>query len=152
METQHPRARREGLLVEEVDGEVLAYDLKRDIAWRLNTTAAAVWRRCDGTQSISDLAGLLGNELSVEVDENAVLMALDELVGHDMIASGYAPRDETAVEMSRRRFFRKTAVAGAATLAAPVVYSMVVPSAAAAVTYGSDRRLKRNICTLTGRR
>ncbi len=43
-----PRARKEGLLIQELPEEVLVFDLSTAKAHCLNHTAALVWRRCDG--------------------------------------------------------------------------------------------------------
>lgn len=122
-------ARTQGLLTEEVDGELLAYDRETDTAWRLNSSAAFVWRSCDGTRTLEDLRTALAAEVGADVAEDVVLIALDELAERGMIESGYEQRDEVSVRLSRRRFFRR---AGAVAAAVPVVYSMSVASAAAA--------------------
>jgi hypothetical protein len=153
-----PLARTDGLLTEEVDSELIVYDEQQNVACRLNATAALVWRSCDGERTAVDLLEILTEELGEVADEDMLLMALDDLVEHGLLVSGYEPRDSTVVRLSRRRFFRRAGIAGAAAVAAPVVYSMVVPAAAAAVSNYpyykrsfSDRRLKRNIRTLQGR-
>jgi hypothetical protein len=128
---QRPLARTQGLLIEEADGELLAYDRQTDTAWRLNSSAAIVWRSCDGTRTLDDLRQVLASESGAEVDENVVSIALDELLEHGMITSGYERRDAFSVRLSRRRFFKATTAATLA-VAVPVVYSMAVPSAAAA--------------------
>lgn len=125
-------ARTDGLLTEEIDGDLLVYDKPRDVAFRLNSTAALVWRSCDGTRTVGDLLAVLTEELGDLANEDMVLMALDDLAEHDLILSGYEQRDGEAVRLSRRRFFRHAAVAGAAAAAAPLVYSMAVPTSAAA--------------------
>jgi hypothetical protein len=51
-----PRARREGLVVEELTDELLVYDLERNRAHCLNVTAAAVWKQCDGHSTAADIA------------------------------------------------------------------------------------------------
>ena len=43
-----PVARTESLIVKEVDGETLVYDLTTDKAHCLNDTATRVWKNCDG--------------------------------------------------------------------------------------------------------
>ena len=61
-----PQARRSGLIIQEVDSEILIYDQETDKAHCLNPTAAKVWNYCDGEttnwqgsgQSISDLQNL----------------------------------------------------------------------------------------------
>lgn len=127
-------ARTEGLLTEEIDGDLLIYDRQRDVAFRLNSTAALVLRSCDGTRTVGDLLAILTEELGDLADEDMVLMALDELTEHDLIVSGYERRDVEATRLSRRRFFRRAGVAGAAAAAAPLVYRMAVPTAAPAAT------------------
>jgi hypothetical protein len=153
-----PLGRSEGLLTEQVDDELLVYDETNDVACRLNPTAALIWRNCDGRRTLSDLLVILREEVGDAADEDMVLIALDDLVEHGLIVSGYEPRESAAIRLSRRRFFRRAGVAGAAAMAAPVVYSMAVPAAAAAQSgydsyyLSSDRRLKRNIRTLRGHR
>jgi hypothetical protein len=127
-----PRARTEGLLTEHLDGELLVYDEANDVACRLNPTAALVWQSCDGSRSVSDLVAIVAAEHGDVADQDMVLMALDTLHEHGLIASGYAPREATASLLSRRRFFRRVGVTSAAAVAAPIVYSMTVPAAAAA--------------------
>ena len=51
-----PLARRQGIVIKEVDNEVLIYDLERDKAHCLNPSAAAIWRRCDGKTTMPVLA------------------------------------------------------------------------------------------------
>lgn len=127
-----PLARTVDLITEEVDGEFIIYDEARHIACRLNATAVLVWRNCDGRNSVTDLLAIVADELGDIADQDMILMALDDLAEHDLIASGYDPRDASAVRLSRRRFFRRAGVVGAAAMAAPVVYGIVVPTAAAA--------------------
>jgi hypothetical protein len=134
-----PLARTEGVLTETLDGELLVYDVDGDIASHLNRTAALVWRGCDGRRTVTELMTLVGEELDETADENVVLMALDSLSEHGLISSGYEERDGAAVALSRRRFFRRVGVAGAAAVNAPVVYSMIVPTAAAAQSNGGPQ-------------
>ncbi len=133
-----PLAREDGLLVEELDGELLIYDEQSDSACRLNAAAALVWRSCDGTRTVSDLVEAVAPQLGDVADENLVLIALDTLFEHGLIVSGYESRDSFARRLSRRRFFGRVGVAGAAAMAAPVVYSMAIPSPAAASSLHYD--------------
>jgi hypothetical protein len=155
-----PCARTDGLLTEEIDGELLVYDEEQDVACRLNASAAIVWRGCNGERTIADLVEILSEELGELADEDLVMVALDELVEHGLLLSGYEQRDASAARLSRRRFFQRVGIAGAAAMAVPIVYSMAAPTPAAAQSYSlyydsqqqSDRRLKRNIRTLRGSR
>jgi hypothetical protein len=154
-----PLARNADLVTEEIDGELLVFDELEQVAFRLNASAAFVWRHCDGERSIADLVALLSAELGDFVDEDMVLVALDNLADHGLIESGYEQRGSNAARLSRRRFLRRVGVTGAAAMSMPVVYSILVPTPAMAVSayvpyYNaliSDRRLKRHIKTLRGR-
>jgi hypothetical protein len=131
-----PVGRTQGLLTEELDGEVLVYDLSGDTALHLNKTAALVWRSCDGRRTVADLTRLVSDELGEAADDDVVLMALDNLSDHGLISSGYNERDGAEVALSRRRFFRRVGLAGGAAFSAPVVYSALIPTAAAALSHG----------------
>ncbi len=150
----HPLARTEGLTIEEVEDEVRVYGETSDVGCVLNETAAIVWRSCDGKRTLKDLVAVVSEQLGTPADEDMVLMALDKLALHGLLLSGYEPRSSSAERLSRRRFFNRAGIAGAAAIAAPVVYAAAAPAVAFgyAYTYPSDRRLKRNIRTLRGRR
>jgi len=136
VEEIRPVARIEGLLTEEVDGELLVYDGERDVACRLNSTAALVWRSSDGERTVADLVAVLSEELGEVADEDMVMVALDTLAEHGLIENGHEPREATASRLSRRRFLRRVGVVGAAAVAMPVVHSIVVPTPAAAASGG----------------
>ncbi len=154
MGTIRPLARAEGLSIEEVDGEVRVYSEMSDVGCTLNHTAALVWRNCDGKRTLKDLVAVVSEELGTPADEDMVLIALDKLAQHGLLLSGYEPRGHEAERLSRRRFFGRAGIVGAVAMAAPVVYSAATPAIAFGYSpyYTSDRRLKRNIRTLRGRR
>ena len=56
-EAMKPAARRTGLVVRELPGELIVYDLGRHQAHCLNRTAASVFRAADGTRSLDELGG-----------------------------------------------------------------------------------------------
>jgi Coenzyme PQQ synthesis protein D (PqqD) len=131
-----PLARTDGLLTEDVDGEVLVFDEAHEIACRLNDSAALVWRHCDGKRTIADLVAVLTSEFGDVADEDMVMIALDNLVEHELIESGYEPRDPSATKYSRRNFIRRIGTAAVAATSAPIVYSMLVPAPSAAASGG----------------
>ncbi len=47
---------RQGLLVEELDGEAVLYDLAANAVHYLNQTGYFLWQRCDGRQGSAALA------------------------------------------------------------------------------------------------
>jgi Coenzyme PQQ synthesis protein D (PqqD) len=120
-----PIARSEDLLVEELGDELLVYDRDSDEAHSLDASAAAIWRACDGTNTVPGMAADL-------VLEDAVVQSTVEQLGElGLLLPGSF---ETAGH-SRRALLRHGLVAGAAGVAAvPVIRSIVAPSAAQAQT------------------
>jgi len=126
-----PRARKEGLLVRELDDELLVYDRTRHRAHCLNQTAALVWRRCDGSTSVSQIARLLRMETNSEVDEAVVSIACDQLARAHLLQS--KTRKWSAQSgISRRELVLRMGTAAA--IALPVVSSIVAPEAVQAAT------------------
>jgi hypothetical protein len=126
-----PRARRDGIVVEEVEGELLLYDQRTDEAHRLNGTAAALWRVLDGTQTVPELVEVLNAQVGDVADEDLVMVTLDEL-GEANLLEDHAEREAEQRRVSRRRFIRRVGVVGTAALALPVVRSIVAPTPASA--------------------
>lgn len=127
-----PRARKDGLVVEELPDELLVYDLDRHKAHCLNETAALIWKRCDGRTTVAAMARAVAGELKAPVGEEVVRFALDQL-DRSCLLEGWAPRSERG-KLSRREAMRRLGLAAA--LAVPVVTSIVAPTAADAVTCG----------------
>lgn len=125
-----PFARREGLIVEELQHETLVYDLESHKAHSLNATAAVLWRACDGKNSVSDLARIVGAPSDLNDDEEVVLLGLARLNRASLLVD-YHPEDRS---ITRRQTLRKIGLAGALTIVLPVVHSIVVPTPAQAQT------------------
>ena len=128
----NPLARREGLVIQEMPDEVLVYDTNTNKAHCLNKTAAFVWKSCDGSHSINDIAGLMEKEFGANVPDDLVWLAIDQLGKDDLLdASETVP----AKGISRREVIRRIGIASV--IALPVVASLVAPSSAlAAVSCG----------------
>jgi hypothetical protein len=128
-----PPGRTEALVTQELPDELLVYDLNRHRAHCLNKTAAAVWKHCDGCTSISEAIRLLGGELGVQVDADAILLALDQLDRARLLNERIARTPEMKqARMTRREAIRKVGLAGAVAL--PLVISIIAPTAAEAGT------------------
>lgn len=124
---QPPRARRGDLVVQELPNEVLVYDLNSHKAHCLNETAAFAWNHCDGKTSAAEMAALMEKEWSKPVNEEVVWLALKQLSRADLLEERIAPSEE-GVRASRRAVLRKL---GAAAAMAPLVISIVAPTASA---------------------
>ena len=119
--TAKPKARKDRLIVKELPDETLVYDLDSDLALCLNTTANAVWKNCDGLQSITDIGKSLEKEMGKRVDEDLVWLALDQLEEHKLLAVAPAKSG-----IGRRKVLRRL---GVTALALPAIVSIVVPTA-----------------------
>ncbi len=131
-----PRAREDALVVREIDDEVLIYDLERHEAHCLNTSAAAVWKACDGKKTPAEIATELRLELDPGIDEDVVWVALAELWKQNLLQGEKEPEPGASTGdagLSRASLLRKVGV-GAAALSLPAVTSLVAPTAALAVS------------------
>ena len=125
-----PRARKEGLVVQEMPDELLIYDLVRNKAHCLNQTAALVWKRCDGKTSVKQMVSLLGKDTEYSVDEAVVWLAFDQLAKANLlqVETGKWPG---ASGISRREVIRRIGIAASVSL--PIVTSIIAPKAAHAI-------------------
>jgi hypothetical protein len=130
----NPARRTGGLLVTEVMGEMLVYDLGRHRAHCLNPPAAVVFKHCDGTRGILELARVLHRELGTPADPDCVWLALDRLGKADLLRERVR-RPPKAGRLSRRALIRRLGVA----VLLPAVTSVLAPTPAeAAATCVSD--------------
>ena len=120
-----PRARAEGVVVRELPDEVLVYDLDTHRAVCLNSTAAQVWRLCDGRRTTADIRKALEKSSGGPVPEELVWLALEQL-GRDSLLDTRPPRPAELAGLSRRELIKRV---GLAALALPVVSSIVAPTA-----------------------
>src|SRR5580693_5942561 len=100
-----PLARREELVIEEFADEILVYDVKRHRGHCLNSTAALVWRRCDGRTTVADVAATLQEEMSLPASEAVVWMALDRLARAQLLVARVTVPDSRA-RRTRRALIR----------------------------------------------
>lgn len=125
-----PSARKNDLVVESLQDEILIYDLARDQASCLNPTASLVWKYADGKTSVSEIAKKMARELNSPIDARVVWYALEQLdKKHLLDNSIQAPLPYR--QMTRRDFLVKAGVVGAA-VAIPVVIALTLPKAAMA--------------------
>ena len=131
MKKNRPKSRKRNLVEQEVDGELLIYDLESNKAFCLNPTSSLIWHACDGNRTVDQINDLLGKQLQAQTDEDIVWLALDQLSKENLIAP---PVDlESKFQgMSRRQIIKKIGVGSM--IALPVVASLVAPTATHAQT------------------
>jgi hypothetical protein len=125
-ETAYPNSRTAGLVVQEVQDEVLVYDLDTRKACCLNGSAALVWRFCDGANSISEIAEQLSSSLNSRVSTGFVALALEQLNKHNLIEDNGAISGDSSLA-SRRDVLK---IAGSA-VALPVILTLIAPATTA---------------------
>ncbi|HKX84895.1 MAG TPA: PqqD family protein [Pyrinomonadaceae bacterium] len=119
-EKRKPLSRKDDLVVQELNGELLIYDLRANKAFCLNETSARVWQACDGTNSVSDISAILGSE-------DLVWLALtglkkESLVEHEMAVPAKFEG------MSRRQVVKHIGLSSL--LAVPLITGLVAPVSA----------------------
>lgn len=119
-----PTARKEGLLVRELDDEVLVYDLHSHKAHCLNTTAALIWKHCDGQRSVSDIALILETHQDTPVHPDIVQLGLHQL-GRTHLLEKQITGTPGNARLSRRDVIKRLGAAVAVAL--PAVTSILSP-------------------------
>ena len=127
----NPRARKDGLIVQNLPDETLVYDLERDRAHCLNQTAAFVWRHCDGRANAKEIARALNHQTKQPVDEKLVWLAIDQLGRNHLLTETPALPPHVA-GLNRREVMRALGLTAA--VAIPVVASIVAPMPVQAAT------------------
>lgn len=127
-----PRARFEGLVITDLDEEILVYDRDRDKAHCLNQTAALVWKYSNGERSVAEIAAAMEKKLGSPVDERIVWFALGQLENDHLLRDGVKmPRALAGI--TRREFVLQMGKA-ALVISVPVVISLTAPQSALAVS------------------
>jgi hypothetical protein len=155
-----PRARSEGLVIEELADELLVYDLQRDKAHCLNSTASKIWKKCNGSRTPADIARRLAakprtivgepRELvpsrvsnspkisepafdlcGQQLTEQVVWLALDQLSRNHLL-EGRVPLPTAVLRISRRQALMRVGIGAA--IALPIVVSITAPTAVQAAT------------------
>lgn len=127
-----PQARRSGLIIQEVDSEVLIYDQDTNKAHCLNQTAAKVWKYCDGETTLADACSALSRDLETLVDEKLVWYAVNQFSKDNLLEKDVDPPPFIIAGMNRRQMVRTLGLA--AVVAVPLVTSIVAPTPVQAAT------------------
>lgn len=120
-----PKARTSAIVVQNLDGETLVYDLKTDKAFCLNETMGIVFNACDNGTSFGDLKRK--HKFSNEI----ILLALDELKKANLLAQP-AEFASPFAGMTRREAIRKAGLSSM--IALPIISALVAPKAADAAS------------------
>lgn len=133
-----PKSRQENIVVQDLQGETLIYDLTTDKAFCLNETSAFVWQNCDGEKSVKQIAENLARKNRQPVNEDIVWLAIAQLDKDNLLTDAGSLPDAFA-GTSRREMIKKVGLA--TMIALPLVAGMVAPTAAHAAS-GGNKGLK----------
>ena len=121
-----PLSRKANIVIQEIENEILIYDLKINKAFCLNETSHLVWQLCNGINSIADISRKLSKKLNLNYSEDLVWLALDQLKKNNLLENS----SEVEINfggLSRREVIRKVGLASV--IALPVIASIVAPTA-----------------------
>lgn len=124
MSVQMPLARAKDIIIQEVDDECLVYDVKTHKALCLNTVSAEIWKRCDGTTTVQEVAEMIGKQMNIKLDKDFVWLAIADLEKNKLLI-GEVKRPSEFENLSRRKVLFKYALP---TLILPLISSIVAPT------------------------
>jgi hypothetical protein len=123
--------RRKNVIVRELSDEFLVYDKTTNKAHCLNHSAAELWRLCDGKRNVSQIVSEMSKGME-NIDVPSVLLALAQLAKAGLLRNA-ADLSAGTANLSRRQALKKVG-ASAAAIAFPLITSVLVPKAEAAVS------------------
>ena len=121
-----PKAKGDSIVTQQLEDELLVYDLGNDRAHSLNRLAASVWHQCDGSSTRADIFEAIKPDVGVDVSKDHVDLALLELANAGLL-DAFTSED---TGLNRRKLIKRVGIAAAASL--PVVASLAMPSSALA--------------------
>jgi hypothetical protein len=119
---ENPVARRNALVTLDVTDETLVYDLETNKAHCLNRSAALIWKLCDGTNNIGDIARRFEETNGGRITEDFVWLGLSQLGESRLLDSTLPPR---SAGRSRRQLLKTI---GQVSAALPLIASLVAPA------------------------
>lgn len=121
-----PLARRQDIVVQQTNEDILVYDLKTNKVFCLNETSAAIWQLCDGKNDIAEITQKFQTQSNQAIPIELIEITLEKLSKENLLEN-YQPRIDKINKTSRREMIRKVALSTA--IALPVITSLVAPSA-----------------------
>lgn len=130
----NPLSRRDNIVIQELRGEVLIYDLIKNKALCLNQTSALIWQECDGTKSVSDISRDLTEKLKSNISEDLVWLALNQFKQDNLLAQS-SEFVNPFENLSRREIVKR--IGFASIVALPIISSVIAPTAVNAQSGGN---------------
>ncbi len=122
-----PESRQSDILVQDLDDELLIYDLQVNKVFCLNQTSALVFQLCDGARTALEISELMSKKLGLLISEEFVWLALQELEKKNLLGHSGELTDHLT-SLSRRKMIKSVGLSSMAAL--PIIASVAVPTAA----------------------
>src|SRR5260370_11313728 len=135
----------QNVIVQDVFEEVLVYDLEREIVRRLNRTAAAIWKQCDGSKNVGEITRAVARQFEGRVDEQVVLLTLRRFSKAHLL-TGPAPEIPAAKRVSRRELIKRIGIA-AVPLGSSIGVPTVMPAVASCFPLGHTCSANSQCCS-----
>lgn len=113
-----PIARQSDIIIQDLDKELLIYNLITNQAFSLNETSKVVFNSCDGKTSFEELKS------EYKFSDDLIYLALDELNNKSLLEDSYY---SPLTAMTRRQVIRKVGLTSM--IALPVISTLVAPTA-----------------------
>jgi len=130
-----PLSRNTNIVVQDLESEVLIYDLNINQAFCLNATAGLVYQLCDGKKTVAEIRYEMSERLRTLVSEDLVWLALEKLKKDNLLENADELTDHFS-GMSRREVIKRVGLTSMAAL--PLISSVVAPTALAAQSGSTD--------------
>lgn len=122
----YPKTRNENIVVQEMEKEILIYDLKTNKALCLNETSALIYQLCNGSRTVAEISRMMGQKSNESISEDLVWLALDNFKKDNLLENN-EQFEINFKGLSRRQVIKKVGLASMVAL--PVIASIVAPSA-----------------------
>ncbi len=126
-----PQSRQFDIVVQDLQSEVLIYDLRTNKAFCLNETSSMIWQLCEGKYSVKQISQSISQKLNKPITEDLVWLALDQFKRDGLLENNNAFEINFS-GLNRRQVIKK--IGFASLVALPVISSIVVPNAAMAAS------------------
>ena len=128
-EFNKPKGRTDNLIMQELEGEMLIYDLENHKAYSLNHTSNLVYQNCDGEKEVGEISLILQKELNKPVNDEVVWLALEGLKKEGLVRFEIS---DSQKNLNRREVIKRMGLSSM--IALPLVVSIVAPTAAHATS------------------
>lgn len=121
-----PKRRVSEIVEQELDKELLIYDLSNHKAFCLNETSTLIWYLCDGNKHVFEISQQLSLVLGSPINEDFVWFAIDQFGRENLIVN------KNELNSNLTGFTRREAVKriGLSTIVAlPLIASVISPTA-----------------------